>query len=247
MRTLYGMKQSPWTEKARWALDHHALDYTYHEHLPMIGELLLRAKLRGRTNGAKPSVPLLVDEGDSMEMATSSLDIARYADRVGRRPSLFPPSDADAIQKWNALSDRMINVGRSRVLHDLTTRKAAQKEALPSFVPGFMRGAMAPSAVMAAKFLASKHAVAGDAATLRESELRPVLEEVRSALAGGTYLVGAAFSYADIAVAAAMRAVKPEARAEIGPETRTSWTDDELATDFEDLLMWRDALYEKHR
>lgn len=238
------MKQSPWTEKARWALDHHALDYTYHEHLPLIGEVLLRAKLRGRTGGAKPSVPLLVD---ASEMATSSLDIARYADRVGRGASLFPRSHADAIQKWNALSDRMINVGRARVLRDLATRKDAQREALPSFVPGFLRGAFAPSAVMAAKFLASKHAVAGDAEALRETELRPALEDVRSALAGGKYLVDGALSYADIAIAAAMRAVKPEARADIGPETRTSWTDPTLARDFEDLLMWRDALYEKHR
>lgn len=247
MRTLYGMKQSPWTEKAQWALDHHALDYTYHEHLPMIGELLLRMKLRGRTNGGTTSVPLLVDEGDHGEMATSSLDIARYADRVGRGTSLFPRSHADEIEKWNMLSDRMINVGRARVLHHLTTRKEAQKEALPSFVPAFMRGAFAPSAAMAAKFLGSKHAVAGDAEALRERELRPALEEVRSALAGGKYLVDGALSYADIAIAAAMRAVKPEARADIGPETRTSWTDDTLASDFEDLLTWRDALYEKHR
>ena len=47
-RTLYGLSLSPWTERARWALDHHGVAYDYHEHVPMLGEVLLRMKARTR-------------------------------------------------------------------------------------------------------------------------------------------------------------------------------------------------------
>ena len=42
---LIGIGYSPWTEKARWALDHHGIDYRYSEHLILFGMLPLRIKL----------------------------------------------------------------------------------------------------------------------------------------------------------------------------------------------------------
>jgi glutathione S-transferase len=238
------MKQSPWTEKARWALDHHGVDYRYHEHVPLLGEVLLRAKLRRRRDGKPTSVPLLED---GRELFTSSLDIARHAERIGRGPTLFPKSLVPDIERWNALSDRMIGVGRVRVLMRVRTQPEVQREALPPFLPGIARAVLAPSSRLAARFLASKHSVAADLEGEVRTTLAPALEEVRRALAGRTYLVGDSLSYADVAIGAALRAVRPEARADIGPATRDAWSDDALAREFEDLLMWRDALYAKHR
>lgn len=245
MGTLYGMRQSPWTEKARWALDHHGVAYAYHEHVPLAGEVLLRAKLR-KHRGPKPtSVPLFADERGALY--TSSIEIARHADRVGRGAALFPRSGADDVERWNELSDRIIGVGRVRVLARLRADRELQREALPELVPRFVRSALASSSSLAARFLAAKHDVPADLEREVEQTLRPALGEVRRALSGSRYLVGGALSYADVAIAAALRAVRPESRAAIGPATRAAWSDDALAREFEDLLMWRDAIYAKHR
>jgi glutathione S-transferase len=240
-RTLYGLTQSPWTQRARWALDHHGVIYRYHEHLPMMGELLLRRAAKLKDKSKKASVPLLVD-GDNAVMG--SFEIAKYAESNGRGAPLFPrdPAAEKAIAHWNDVAERMTNVGRVSVFKKLPKNRAAQKEALPSFVPGFMAG----SASMAISFLAKKYAVPTDLDAEVKQVLRPALEELRAALAGKAYLLDG-FTYADITVACALQAVRPHDRAPLGPGTRETWTNEEMAAEFEDLLMWRDAIYRKHR
>ena len=168
MRTLYGLAQSPYTEKARWALDHHAIAYRYHEHVPMLGEVFLRLKARGRPTGTKASVPLLVDGPDVLP---TSLAIARYADRVGRNAALFPEEQLDEILRWADLSDRILDIGRARVMEGLRTNPEAQREALPSFIPGVLRGALAPMAVSGGMFLAAKYHIPKDAKSRAEFAL----------------------------------------------------------------------------
>lgn len=242
MRTLYGIVQSPWTEKARWCLDHHGLDYRYHEHVPLLGELLLRRKAHPKP-GEKASVPLLVD---GEEVLPDSLAIARHADAVGKGEPLFPRGEEAEATWWAEVSDRIIHVGRAHVFASLRTNRDAQRESIPAFLPGPLRSALRPMTTMALQFLSSKHDIPGDVATVVTSTLRPALEEVRRGLRGRDYLLGR-FSFADVAIAASLRALRPEARAPIGPGTRAVWTNDAVASDYEDLLMWRDALYKKHR
>jgi glutathione S-transferase len=246
MRTLYGITMSPWTEKARWALDHHGLTYDFHEHVPILGEIFLRMKANkaeGRKPGEKASVPLLVD-GDAI--LPSSLAIARYSDGIGKGEALFPKGEEAEVERWAALSDRMISAGRSKVLGGLRSNRTAQKEALPPFLPGFMKGAFTPMASMAATFLASKHGVPEDAEAEASAHLRPALLEVREAKGDREYILGR-LTFADFAIASALRAVRPEPTAPFGPGTREIWSNDALAGEFEDLLAWRDALYAKHR
>src|SRR5262245_44456729 len=50
-RALLGAFYSPWTERARWALDHHGIAYRFEEHVPVVGELALRRR-RSATKGA---------------------------------------------------------------------------------------------------------------------------------------------------------------------------------------------------
>lgn len=243
MPTLYGLAQSPWTEKARWALDHHAVAYTYHEHVPLLGEVLLRMKARSRPRGTKASVPLLVD-GDAT--FCSSLDIAHHADSVGRGEPLFPSDSEVEVERWAAVSDRIIDAGRARVLSGLRSNREAQLEALPPFIPGAMRGLLTPMAVTAAMFLGSKYEVSRDPDVEAERALRPALEELRSALGGRPYLIEH-FTFADLAVAASLQALLPRAGGPLGPATRVIWSNEALGREFPDLLAWRDALYAKHR
>jgi len=242
MRTLYGLAQSPFTEKARWALDHHAIAYRYHEHVPLLGEVLLRVKARGRPAGTKPSVPLLVDGGDVL---TDSLAIARHADRVGRGAALFPAACLDEVLRWAVVSDGILDIGRAAVLDGLRTHRAAQREALPPFIPSALRGVLAPVAATAALFLAAKHGVPRDAA--KEAERLPaVLDEVRAALGGGSFLLSG-LTFADVAIAASLQVLRPRAGAPLGPGTRAIWAHEALAREYEDLLAWRDRLYREQR
>ena len=242
MRTLYGLAQSPYTEKARWALDHHAIAYRYHEHVPLLGEVLLRVKARGRPPGTKPSVPLLVDGPDVLP---TSLAIARHADRVGRGATLFPEDQLADVLRWVEVSDRILEIGRAAVMVGLRRNRTAQREALPPFIPPALRGVMAPMAVTASLFLTAKHSVPRDAAGEAE-KLPAVLDEVRRALGGGSFLL-AGLTFADVAIAASLQVLRPRADSPFGPGTREIWANEKIAADFEDLLAWRDKLYREQR
>jgi glutathione S-transferase len=239
MPTLHGMRQSPWTEKARWALDHHGLSYDYEEHVPLIGELLLRRK----TGDKKPSVPVLTFDGEAI---AGSIAIARHADRIGRGAPLFPRGADEEIDRWNDLSDVVLRAGRARVLTHMAKSREAQREALPGFVPSPLRGVFAPSTKLALRFLTKNYEITDEDARASADTIRASLVRLRDALGGRPYILSE-LSFADVAAAVALSAVRPPDRHAIGPATRAAWTDEGLASEFGDLLMWRDALYAKHR
>jgi len=232
---------SPWTERARWALDHHGIAYAYHEHVPMLGEVLLRMKART----TKATVPLLED-GDDIVMG--SFEIGKHAEKIGRGAPLFPRDRDAEIAHWADVAERMTRVGRAWLLTRLLKSKAAQAEALPSFVPGGLRGALAPSAGMAIRFLTKKYDVPDNAEQEVEHTLRPLLLELRAAIGDKAYvLTPSTFTFADVAMASTMQVVRPRDARLLGPATREAWTNEALAAEFGDLLEWRDAIYAKHR
>jgi glutathione S-transferase len=248
--TLYGLNVSPWTERARWALDHHAVTYTYHEHVPMLGELLLRRK--AGVKGKKASVPLFHD-GESAVMG--SFEIAKHAEKIGQGTPLFPRDREADIAHHNDLAEQMTNVGRAWLLKRMMESKAAQAEALPPFMPGPLRGVLAPTSKMALSFLAKKHGVPSDVDAEVDRVLMPALKEIRERLStqngngkdGLKYLLGT-FSFADVAIAASLQVLRPRAEADLGgPATKEAWTNDRAAQKYEDLLEWRDKIYAKHR
>ncbi|MCZ7687620.1 MAG: glutathione S-transferase domain-containing protein [Sandaracinaceae bacterium] len=91
---LIGLAYSPWSIKAKWALDHHAIPYRYTHHLPMLGEPLLRLRT-GRLEG-RVSVPLLVTDAGPIE---GSFEIARFAERERRGRCSSPPGGR---RRWSA-------------------------------------------------------------------------------------------------------------------------------------------------
>jgi glutathione S-transferase len=249
MRTLYGIGMSPWTERARWALEHHRVAYAFHEHVPMLGEPLLRRvarKASGSTKRGPATVPLLVD-GDVVIMTSTA--IARHAEGIGSGAPLFRagPDDAE-VARWDALSQRVAEVGRAWLLRNLARDHEAQRESLPAFIPGPIRGLAASSVVLAGAFLRKKYgiAVGPEVEANVDGVVRPALAEVRSALGGRATLLEA-FSWADVCVATALQVLRPHARASMGPRAAAAWANEELAREFDDLLVWRDALVAAHR
>ena len=232
---LVSLPYSPWSLKAKWALDHHRVAYRLGTHLPMLGEPLLRLRT-GRWSG-KVSVPILIADGEAI---MGSDAIARWADAHGEGEPLFPEGEDEAVAHWNGIADELLDAGRARVIE----RSLASREALIESVPGprFLGPLLVPVGKMGARFLARKYGA--DQAGGRDVVERG-LAALREALDGDAHLVGDRFTFADIAMAAALACVRPPGRSwdHLGDASRACWTDDALAEQHEELLAWRDHLF----
>ena len=240
MPRLYALSYSPWSEKARWALEHHSVNFREVPFLPMLGEPLLRLRMRKLTG--RLTVPvLLVDDqaiGDSFE-------IARYGERVGDGPTLFPEGTAEEIAHWNQLSEQACHAGRALATTRTMQDKAALVEAVPPLVPGPLRR---PMGEVGGRFLQQKYNLDERDEAGHRDQARQALEALSYAVGEGpTVLDG--FSFADIAMAAALQLIWPvgDHEIQIGRNTRRCFTDEILVQEFSHLGAWRDALYAAHR
>lgn len=240
MRRLVALSYSPWSEKARWALDHHRVEYRRVEYVPMLGAPLLRAATR-RWSG-RVTVPVLLGDGPPR---LDSWDIALRAEEIGEGAPLFA-GDRGAIAGWNALSDRALAASRAAAIARVAADPGAQQESLPGLVPSALRPALRPVATVGVGYFRRKYG--GDAPP--ERALEDALAELREALdaRGGEHVLGE-LSYADIAMAAALQFVRPVADRfiRLGPASRRAYSDEALARRYEDLIEWRDRFYDRYR
>jgi len=235
---------SPWSERARWALDHHGLAYKLVQHLPVFGE----RRVRRLVGPSKPraTVPVLVD-GDTV--VSESWDIAMYADRVGDGPKLIPPEHEAAIRRWTALADETMQAGRQLILAALLRSPAGLDEASPPFVPTWMRPFSRPVARAITRALVQKYPQSQGGEDAPQRALRPALDEIRRAREGGAPFLLGSFTYADIVMSTMLQAISPvdDRFLRLGPATRLVWTQAALAQEYADLIAWRDELYAKRR
>jgi glutathione S-transferase len=243
-RSLVTLPVSPWSERAKWALDHHGLAYETIEHVPFLGERRLR-RLVGPSAG-RVTVPVLLDGEQKL---TESWEIALYADREGERTPLLPFERQGEIRAWNDLADRSMEAGRALVSAALLASPEALDETLPRDVPGFLRPLLRPVTRYGTAWFARKYELDLGARERHLGVLRATLERLRSALAQSSPHLLGSFSYADIVMAVLLQGVSPVDAAYIplGPASRRAWTRSELAPEFSDLIAWRDELYSKHR
>lgn len=234
---------SPWSERARWALDHHGIAFREIQHAPFLGEGKLR-KLVG-PDQPRATVPVLID-GDTV--ITQSWDIAAHADRVGNGAQLLPDDRVADIRTWVDEIDGVSNHGRALVIRGMLGSAAALDEGLPPQIPGFIRPLLRPITRYGTRWFAKKYALQLDAVDEHRDALRTMLARVRARLGDGRYLFGS-FGYGDIATASFLQGMAPvdDRWLRLGPATRAVWTQPELASEFADLVGWRDALYRDHR
>ena len=246
--TLLHLDVSPWSERARWALDLRGVAVRHQRYTPLLGEARLWF-LRRKASGPL-SVPVLItDEG----VITDSTEIARWADARGQGPRLFPPERADEIQRWLLVSDRALDAGRVLALH----RMLQSPDALDEQVPAALRwlGPIARSvATVGVRRILQKYGGAARAETEARSTLNAALDEIRVGLAAATSsdepvrtLLGQ-LSYADLCATQALTFVQPpDAGLVLGPASRSVYTDPELARHHADLVAWRDSVYARWR
>ncbi|UNK50005.1 glutathione S-transferase domain-containing protein [Lysobacter sp. S4-A87] len=229
---LIGEAFSPWTQKARWALEACGVDFAYREYTPTLSEPWLRWRMRQWSGTV--SVPALLA---GSEVVRGSWDIARFAAASAGDHRL---GDFDAIAPWNELSEAALAEARSRVLRCVLADPQALDEASASVLPPPLRQPLRFIARDAARRLDRKYRH-----LLVPGSLRIALERTRAGLhaSGCDHLLGR-FGYADIAMAVVLEAILPAARIEppLGPATRRCWSDPVLASEFDDLLRWRDRL-----
>jgi glutathione S-transferase len=240
---LYGMAYSPWTERARWALDYHRVAYRYHEHVPLLGEPLLRFRAR-HTGRAKVSVPLFIDASGSYG---DSLDIIKHADQLAATHPLV--HDSAVTQRWAERLEPVLNTMRARMSVAILGDPAAAREAASGAVPDFLAGALRPVTARVARFLAGKY---GYSVSPEASDLdtpRRVFTSLREELAGREHLIGDALTAVDILAATSLQGVTPVSDKYIAlkPATRRAWHSEPLAHEFADLIAWRDRLYDRYR
>ena len=239
---LVALVYSPYSERARWALDHQGVEYRLLSYVPIVGEPALRLRLR-RFPG-RVTVPVLFGAGEPI---VDSTEIARFADRRGVGANLIPADSTPEIMRWVRDADRALSAGRNLV----TLRTGRSREALVESLPPPLRRtgpvglAIARSGVelFTRKYGLATHDVAEDV-----DDISRFLESWRKAIAGNEVLLGS-FSYADIVATSVLQLVEPvdDRFIPLGPATRDTWRIPELRTRFDDLVAWRDDIYAKYR
>lgn len=234
---------SPWSERARWALDHHRVVYKTRIHIPFLGERALR-RIVGPAQ-ERATVPVLVTKEGVLRDST---DIARFAERQGGAEPLFPPEHEAAIQGWIERANQMMAEGRGLVSAAILTSPGALDESLPPSTPGWLRPLLRPLTRYGARWFARKWDLRLDEGARSRERLRGSLQTLREALGGREYLLGS-FTYADIVVATCLQGIQPiqGPSMPLGPAMRAAWTQPELAAEFADLIAWRDRVYAAKR
>ncbi len=232
--TLVGLHYSPWTQRAQWALDHHRIGYTFEHYIPVVGELLLRARARKPTG--RLSVPILLTPHGAV---SDSIRIARHADSIGSGSKLY----VDAVERWLPIAESALDAARALVLRAVEASPLAQEESVSLPMPRALKG---PTARFGTMMLRRKY---GARYPEQEAEERiaEALDALRAGLVGG-YLAGD-FSLADIVMSGVVQAIKPvdDRYIPLQPGTREAWTRPRLAERYADLVAWRDQLFEQHR
>lgn len=243
-RKLVTLSYSPWSERARWALDHHGLAYERIGHTPFLGELKLRRLLGKRKNG-RATVPVLI-AGD--EVLTDSFDIALYADREGSGQKLIPMEREGEIRAFAERVDGAMQHGRVLLVSRLLASGPARDETLPRWVPGAIRLLLRPVTRFGTAWFGRKYAVDLDSVAVHRAALRSALEEFRNALGGRDYVYGS-FTWADILLASLIQGIAPvdDRYIRLGEASRKVWSHPDLAAEFAELVSFRDTLYARHR
>lgn len=229
---LIGESFSPWTKKARWALEHCGLVYHYKEYTPTVSEPGLRWRLRQWAGAV--SVPVLFAD---RRILRGSWEIACFAAESAGDGRL---GDLKAVKIWNELSESALAEGRTAVVRRILANDRALEEGLPTFVPRPLRRTLRFMTRDALRRLDRKYAHLAKPGALREALIR-----TREGLgqADCDYLLGR-FSYADITMATVLEVIAPIATTEpaLGPAMQSCWNNPELAGEFRDLLDWRNRL-----
>jgi glutathione S-transferase len=220
---LIELHPSPWSERVRWALEWKGVDYARRPFVPIAGEEELR-----RTTGLS-TVPVLLAGGEVIGDSDAAVG---WLEERHPTPPLLPadPRERAQVRAWELTATevlapfgRLVMIGRYKTL------------------------GLQPLA----DHFAAKYGWSPATEARADRILRGLLRDLEGALERAPYLVGDAFTRADLTVAAMLNPIvglPPDELYEVDPGMRGMFgiaPDDEAA--FATLRRWRDAVYRRHR
>jgi len=221
--TLRELYFSPWSERVRWVLELKGLPYARRAYQPLADEEELR-----RTTGIATTPVLLADDkvvGDS----DAAVD---WAESERPTPALLP---ADPRQR-----------AAVRAL-ELTATEVLAPAGRLIMIGGWLAANVQPLG----NHFAAKYHWSTDAEARGTTTLRRALPELARAVDGGSYLVGDAFTRADLTLACMLTPIlgpPPDELFAIDGPIRAMFrlpiADEPAAAP---LRKWRDGIYRRHR
>jgi glutathione S-transferase len=219
---MYG---SPWSERVRWAFAFKRFPYEKQNYQPGVDEEQLK-KLTGQAQ-----VPVLLTDN---QVIPDSIAILDWLEAAKPEPALVPRSEDDRVQVmlWEELMDeclgpqgRTLIVGRQLLSRDPEIQRAGQ-------------------------FFAAKYGHSPSAEEHARLKVKRILQSLKHTLSGHEYLVGNAFTRADLTTASMLMLLKPAPDEFFFlPEPWRSMYAEPLAEDkaWSSIFAWRDQMYKRHR
>jgi glutathione S-transferase len=234
---------SPWSERARFALDHHHIDYRKEEYLPLLGEPLLR--LRTRVFRGQLTVPVLFHNGIVIR---DSVAIARHADQIGNGSPLFPMNAEAKLQHYVQLATEVMEAGRVLFQVRMTQNPGALRDLMPPQVPEPLRPVLLPLVRLTTAYIGRKYRVRERDPGEAQEIIRRHLARLQADLQGRSTLLPT-FTFADIATAVAVGVLRPVDHPALPgvPAARAAFSLSDLAEEFGALVEWRDRIYAERR
>jgi len=220
--TMYG---SPWSERVRWALAFKGLPYEKENYEPGIDEEKIK-KLTGQA-----LVPVLITDGRIIPDSTAILE---WLEAAKPEPPLLPTSDKDRAQVslWEEVAIGVLGP-QARTL-----------------ISGRLLRSSHPEMQKAGEYFGGKYGHSAYAEDQAKLTVKRLLLSLKQTLSGRQYLVGDAFTRADLTTASMLMLLKPAPDGMFflpAPE-RPIYTEP-VADDsaFSPVFAWRDQMYKKHR
>jgi glutathione S-transferase len=244
MIELLQFRHSPYNEKVRWALDIKRVPHRRRSLLPGPHMAQLK-KLTGRT-----TTPVILADGQAID---GSARILQWLEARWPQPALFPADAADhaealRIQQWfdDGLTPRI----RRSVLDALLRQPKAFADVFGDGRPALQRLAYACAVPLAASLIRKGNGIDGPASVADgQRAAEQALDFVAQRAGADGYLVGHAFSLADLTAASTLAVLAQPPRSPMAGPQPYGAAFAELLQRFaaHPAIAWTRQLYARHR
>lgn len=231
--------------RAFWAIVHSGVKVRMRRRIPLLSTLYLWLRILFTSKRfARVLLPILVPHNlETTRPVRGSVSISRVADNARDRQkasrSLFPPQHIVDIDKFMRASDILHQYSLQLFVNACSDEpQTAAEFALPTI--------FRPSWIARPLLMILRNQLLAEYPTLPSRvDVQNALQALRKCITEGnrSYICADEFTYADICMATSMFFA---VRREHGSAGHRLYNDSELATEFEDLLRWRKAIFEKH-
>lgn len=193
---LWQLRFSHYNEKARWALDYKGIEHVRRSSLPGLHVLRARRLYGGTT------LPALVLDGRAIGDSTAVIEAA---ERLRPEPALYP---ADAAERRRALAledhfdEKLGPHVRRALFYDVLPDRRFAADALTVDSAPAARAAYRMAMPLLAPAMRSSMRIDGDGAEVGRARTVEALDRIEAELGPEGYMVGGAFTVADLTAAA---------------------------------------------